>query len=142
LRRAKKPDLPAIERLLVENKLPFEDISGHLDTYFVAEADGALVGVAGLEPCGEVALLRSVAVDAKRREEGVGHALVVYAIEQGCALGCRALYLLTTTAERYFQRFGFQPIQRGDAPDSVRQTHEFTTACPQSATVMRRLALS
>jgi N-acetylglutamate synthase-like GNAT family acetyltransferase len=70
VRRAAPPDFPAIEHLPLRE---WAAVGRHqqLARYvFVAEADGALVGVAGLEPCGDAALLRSVAVDAKRRGEG------------------------------------------------------------------------
>jgi amino-acid N-acetyltransferase len=54
------------------------------------------------------------------------------------ARGIRALYLLTTTAERYFPSFGFRPITRDAVPAEVRATVEFQSACPASATVMCR----
>jgi amino-acid N-acetyltransferase len=102
----------------------------------VAEADGDLVGVAGLEVCCDDALLRSVAVKPEWRSKGVGRALVTRAISDAEARGIRALYLLTTTAEHYFPSFGFKKITREDVPEPVRATDEFTTACPASATVM------
>jgi amino-acid N-acetyltransferase len=46
--------------------------------------------------------------------------------------------LLTTTAERYFPRFGFERVDRKDVPESVRASVEFTSACPSSAIVMRK----
>jgi amino-acid N-acetyltransferase len=49
-----------------------------------------------------------------------------------------AIYLLTTTAERYFPKFGFERIQRADIPPAVQTSIEFTSACPSSATVMRK----
>ena len=49
-----------------------------------------------------------------------------------------ALYLLTTTAERYFPKFGFERIERAEVPLSVQTSIEFTSACPSSATVMRK----
>jgi N-acetylglutamate synthase-like GNAT family acetyltransferase len=58
------------------------------------------------------------------------------------ARGFRALYLLTMTAEQYFPRFGFQPIDRDAVPAAVRATAEFREACPASATVMRRAPVS
>ena len=47
------------------------------------------------------------------------------------------MYLLTTTAERYFARFGFVQIARDDVPGAVQQSVEFREACPASAVVMR-----
>jgi amino-acid N-acetyltransferase len=53
--------------------------------------------------------------------------------------GVPAVFLLTTTAEHYFPKFGFAHIGRQDVPTSVQTSLEFTTACPSSATVMRKL---
>jgi amino-acid N-acetyltransferase len=52
--------------------------------------------------------------------------------------GIHALYLLTTSADRYFPSFGFRTIARDDVPADVRETAEFREACPASATVMCR----
>jgi len=49
-----------------------------------------------------------------------------------------AIYLLTTTAEQYFPKFGFERIARSDVPPGVQTSIEFTAACPSSATVMRK----
>ena len=45
---------------------------------------------------------------------------------------------LTTTAERFFPKFGFEGIARSDVPPSVQASIEFTSACPSSAMVMRK----
>jgi amino-acid N-acetyltransferase len=86
--------------------------------------------------CGDDALLRSVAVLPEWRSKGLGRALVARAISNAEARGLRALYLLTTTAARYFPNFGFKPVDRADVPGAVRETDEFTKACPASATAM------
>src|SRR5437868_1403818 len=138
LRPARPDDLPSVERLLTASDLPLDGVADALSDFIVAEADGALVGVAGLEVCCEHALLRSVAVDSAWRSHGVGRALVTRVISDAEARGIDALYLLTTTAERYFPSFGFSPIARDEVPDDVRETTEFRSACPASATVMTR----
>ena len=51
-------------------------------------------------------------------------------------MGIRAVYLLTTTAERFFPRFGFEVIDRADVPDSVMRSAEIHPAparLPQSS---------
>jgi amino-acid N-acetyltransferase len=48
----------------------------------------------------------------------------------------KALYLLTTTAERYFPSFGFVKTTRESVPDEIKTSVEFREACPASATVM------
>jgi len=138
LRPARADDLSAVERLLTDAHLPLDGVAEALPDFIVAEADGTLVGVAGLEVCCEHALLRSVAVDPAWRSHGVGRALVTRVISDAEARGIDALYLLTTTAERYFPSFGFRPVTRDDVPDDVRETAEFRSACPASATVMTR----
>lgn len=136
IRAATTDDLPRVERLLTESSLPLAGVRDALHDFVVAEADGDLVGVAGLEICCDDALLRSVAVSPEWRSRGVGRALVTRAISDAEARGLRALYLLTTTAEHYFPSFGFTKISREQVPAAVRETDEFTTACPASAAVM------
>ena len=138
IRAATPDDLDAVERLLSASKLPLDGVAAALPTFVVAEADGAIVGVAGLETCCENALLRSVAVEPSWRSRGAGRALVTRVIADAESRGIRALYLLTTTAERYFPSFGFREIAREQVPDDVRETAEFRSACPASATVMER----
>lgn len=138
IRPATAADLPRVERLLTESDLPLAGVRESLKDFVVAEADGDLVGVAGLEICCDDALLRSVAVRPEWRSKGVGRALVTRAISDAEARGLRALYLLTTSAERYFPSFGFKTISREEVPEDVRKTDEFTKACPASAAVMSR----
>lgn len=138
VRPARSDDLAAIERLLTVAGLPLVGVADALPAFVVAEAGGALVGVAGLEVCCDNALLRSVAVDPAWRSYGIGRALVTRVISDAEARGIRGLYLLTTTAERYFPSFGFHQITREKVPADVRETAEFQSACPASATVMAR----
>lgn len=139
VRPATSDDLAAVERLLAASSLPFDGVPEALPTFVVAEAAGGdVVGVAGLEVCCDNALLRSVAVRPEWRSHGVGRALVERVVSDAEARGIRALYLLTTTAERYFPSFGFEKIARDDVPADVRETAQFRGGCCASATVMRR----
>jgi amino-acid N-acetyltransferase len=138
LRAATEHDLAAVERLLAESRLPLAGVAEALPTFTVAEVDGELVGVAGLEVCCDNALLRSVAVAPAWQGRGLGRALVGRVIAEAEARGLRALYLLTTTAEHYFPSFGFRTTTRDAVPEDVRDTGEFRGACPASAVVMTR----
>ncbi|HEX6313932.1 MAG TPA: GNAT family N-acetyltransferase, partial [Gemmatimonadaceae bacterium] len=104
--------------------------------YAIAEADGRLIGVEGIEVYGSAGLLRSAAVIPAWRGHGVGDALTRDRIEWARRRGLRSLYLLTTTAGDYFPRFGFQPAERESAPPAVRQSREFAEACPSTALFM------
>jgi amino-acid N-acetyltransferase len=136
LRAATSADLPEIERLLTDAHLPVDGVAGSLTTFIVAEHAGTLVGAAGLELCGNDALLRSVVVAPAWQSRGLGRALVSRAIADAEARRLQALYLLTTTAEHYFPAFGFERTTRDAVPADVRATAEFQTACPASAIVM------
>ena len=138
IRHAEPEDLPGIERLLETSELPTEGVADALNGFFVAEHDGELVGVVGVEECCEYGLLRSTAVSPEWRSRGLGRQLVQRAIAESESKGVQSLYLLTTTAEQYFPSFGFAKTTRDTVPDSVRRTAEFTGACPASATVMVR----
>lgn len=138
IRSADPADLPGIERLLVASSLPLDGVAGALGGFLVAEEGGALVGVIGVEQCCGYGLLRSAAVDAEWRSRGLGRQLVMRAIAGAEASGLKALYLLTTTAEHYFPRFGFDRTTRDTVPQPVRETVEFMSACPASAIVMVR----
>ena len=138
VRSASPSDLTAVEQLLLENSLPLIGVRDALADFVVAEADGGIIGVAGLEVCCDYALLRSVAVSASWRKHGVGRALVNRLIANAESRGIRALYLLTTTAEHYFPSFGFARTTREAVPAEVRATAEFQGACPDSAVVMQR----
>lgn len=136
IRRATAADERAVLALLAASSLPGDGVADHLDDFLVAEADGAVVGVAGLERYGDAALLRSVAVSAGARGAGLGGLLTKRVLESAAVAGVRAVYLLTTTAEDYFPRHGFRRIDRASVPAPVRGSVEFREACPSTATVM------
>ena len=136
IRAAAPRDYAAVERLLRASDLPIDGVREALPTFLVAESAGELVGVGGLEVCCDDALLRSVAVASDWRGRGIGRLLVWRLIAEAESRGLRALYLLTTTAESYFPSFGFTRTTRDAVPSEVRETVEFRSACPASATVM------
>ena len=136
--RARSDDLDAVLRLLTENHLPLAGLREHLATTLVARQDGTIVGSAAVEMYADGALLRSVAVAPAMQRHLLGRELTEAAIHLAQERDARAVYLLTTTAAEYFPRFGFEPITRADVPASVQTSVEFTSACPASATVMRK----
>jgi amino-acid N-acetyltransferase len=138
IERAEPRDVEEVERLLEQNHLPVDGWREHLSTTLVARRHGRISGSAALERFSEGVLLRSVAVAPALHNQGLGHELTSAAIRLAEELGAPAIYLLTTTAERFFPRFGFEPITRADVPATVRTSSEFTSACPATATVMRK----
>ena len=138
LRQAVAGDLPEILALLRDSSLPAAGVEQALDHFIVAHRDDRLVGVVGFEPYGRHALLRSAAVRSSEQGTGVGRALVEQLMGEAERNGVRELYLLTTTAQQWFLRFGFEEVDRANVPTAVRESVEFNGACPDTAVVMRR----
>ena len=138
IRSATSEDLTAVERLLSASDLPLDGVKDHFSNFVVAEDDGEIAGAIGLEEFGAVALLRSAVVAPEHRGSGVGRRLVERLLEGAEVAGIEELYLLTTTAEKYFPRFGFTRTTRSAVPDAVKASAEFQGACPDTAVVMTR----
>ncbi len=136
LRAATEGDWAGIESLLRSADLPLDGAREHLLGFVVAEREGELVGCAAVERYGDAGLLRSVAVDPRERGSGIGAVLVERCIADATRAGMTSLVLLTTTAERYFPRFGFAVVNRASLPEAVQASAEFRGACPASAIVM------
>lgn len=136
---ARETDLTAVQLLLAGASLPTAGVEEHFDAFLVARGDGGrIVGVIGLEAYGNVGLLRSLAVEEDWRGRGLGRELVGRLFDLAQARGIGTLYLLTTTAERYFPRLGFEVVDRGQADDRIQASAEFRGACPATAVLMRK----
>ena len=131
-------DLPAVQALLTRHRLPLDDVPGHVATMVVAREADRIVGVAALELYAGGALLRSLAVAPEAQGQRIGHQLTEAALNLARKCSVDAVFLLTTTAETFFPRFGFERISRADVPQSVQASVEFQSACPESAVVMRK----
>lgn len=131
-------DFADVLALLRQSGLPQDGLADHVATTLAAYDDECVVGSAALELYGDAALLRSVAVHANLRGQGLGQRLTQAALDLARQHGISAVYLLTETAADFFPRFGFYMIPRDAVPSSVQQSIEFTEACPVSAQVMER----
>jgi amino-acid N-acetyltransferase len=135
---ARASDLPAVHRLLEARQLPLDGVDEHLGTMIVARTDTDVVGAAAVELHADGALLRSVVVADAHQGQGLGHRLTESALQVASRHGADTVFLLTTTADRFFPRFGFARIPRDEVPASVQASVEFQSACPASATVMKK----
>jgi amino-acid N-acetyltransferase len=134
--RERPPHLSVLALLEAEG-LPVSDLTeAHLEHFFFTGSDGAPSALVGLEIYEEAALLRSLVVSAAARTQGLGSALVLHAEEYAASHQVRALYLLTTTAESYFEHRGYKRIDRAEAPPSIQSTREFASLCPSSSAFM------
>jgi N-acetylglutamate synthase-like GNAT family acetyltransferase len=136
LRQAVPADWPAVAALLEANKLPLDGARDHLSTYLLAVSDGEVVGSAGAEVYGDIALLRSVAVAPGLHRQGIGKTLVGRFIQEAQRRNITRLYLLTVTAPEYFAQFGFKRGKIDQAPQALKASAEFQGACPACAAFM------
>ncbi len=134
--RERPPQLSVVALLEAEG-LPASDLTeSHLEHFFFTGSDGAPSALVGLEIYGEAALLRSLVVSADARTQGLGSALVQHAEGYAAARQVRSIYLLTTTAEAYFEHRGYRRVDRAQAPASIQSTREFSGLCPSSSAFM------
>ncbi|HJP85356.1 MAG TPA: arsenic resistance N-acetyltransferase ArsN2 [Gemmatimonadaceae bacterium] len=138
IRKARQSDLAAVEQLLSASELPLDGVRDHFADFIVAEDRDGIEGAVGLEKYDSVGLLRSAVVAADRRGSGIGRQLIEQVLERAEEDGIDELYLLTTTAEKYFPRFGFTRTSRSGVPQELKNSAEFRGACPDTAVVMKR----
>jgi amino-acid N-acetyltransferase len=140
--RALAADFPDIRRLLVADGLPVDDVTEDLLQHFrvFRSDDGVVVGCIGMQSHGEAGLLRSLAVAAAFRQQGIGRRLVEAIEVSAREQDVQALFLLTSTAAEYFERRGYRRIPRTEAPLSIQGTREFRDLCPASAVLMVKSA--
>ncbi len=134
-----RPPMDRSVELLVDCRLPYSDLTESSFEYFLGCGDEANPkGIIGLELRGEDALLRSLAISADARGKGCGEELVAKLEDLARSKCIRNLYLLTDTAEKYFERLGFEKVERHLVSNAIRETEEFSTLCSEDAVVMRK----
>jgi len=126
----------ALTAALAKAGLPTEGVSKPENLFWRFEIGDMPVGFGGIEPHGDVALLRSVVTLPPLRRRGICRAMVEVLETEAMARNARAVYLLTTDAAAFFARLGYAPCGREDVPPAIRATAQFATLCPQTATVM------
>ncbi|HUP89699.1 MAG TPA: arsenic resistance N-acetyltransferase ArsN2, partial [Longimicrobiales bacterium] len=138
IRDAQNNDLSGVTELIQSSNLPIEGVTDQFPQgYAVATYGDRIVGVAGVEVYGGDGLLRSVAVHNARRGFGVGVQLVRDRLQWARHQQLRDVYLLTTTASAFFERLGFEHIERASAPEEMQRAPEFADLCPSTSTVMK-----
>lgn len=137
---AESKDLPAVRDFLESCQLPSQDITKeHLQHFFLVTLDTKIVGTVGLEIYADNGLLRSLAVRKNLRGKGLGKLLVEQIELHAEDLGISDIYLLTTTADYFFQNLGYDRVSREDVPEAVLDSNEFSQICPSSAISMKKI---
>ena len=127
----------ALSRALAKAKLPIDDIESPALLFWRFEtADSIPVGFGGLEIYGEDALMRSIVILPPLRSRGLGTAVVSQLETEAAMLKCRAVWLLTDGASKFFDRLGYAKCDRAVVPQTIRETRQFAQLCTETAEVL------
>jgi len=126
LRRARVEDVPVMQRLINTfadrgEMLPrsLSEMYENLRDHIVVDADNTVVGCCALHiTWGDLAEIKSLAVDEKHRGAGLGSELVRLCVDEARELGLPRVFVLTFIPT-YFERFGFRQVEKAELPQKV-----------------------
>ena len=126
IRSATIHDVPAIQTIVNSHaelgKMLFKSYAQLYETlrdFAVYDKDGVVVGCAGLAIIwGDLAEVRSLAVDDRFRGQGIGRALVNWCIDEARRLQIRRLMSLTYE-QTFFEKLGFVVVEKETLPLKV-----------------------
>ncbi len=125
IRLALPEDIPEIEALLTAEWLPPFQIREFLETFWVLDEGGSILGAAGLEVYGEAGTIRSVVVHPSRRGRRLGDLLARTAIAEAQRRRVKRLYLFTGDKAPFWRRYGFEPCTMADFEPAVRRSWQY-----------------
>ena len=133
LRRAELSDVPGILQLIA----PLEEegslvrrsrelLENEIGNFSIVEWEDTLIACAALYPVnsrfGEIAC---IAIDSRHRNRGFGERLLARLEKQARDSGIKVLLALTTSADHWFQRHGFEESGLEDLPAERREFYNF-----------------
>ena len=103
-------DIELVRAMLTRGGLTTDGIEWPAACYLVAYFGDDAVGVIGVEPKVDAALIRSLYVDESMRRRGIGAALLAAARKAAHTRGARHLYCFSIDAGEFFERHGFTTV--------------------------------
>ena len=105
-------DTKAVEQGLYEFNVQSTGFDDGLDLAFVVEDAGEVVAAVAGYTWGGICEVRTLWVHPDRRRGGLGWALMIQAIDEASARGCRLMFLTTYDfqAPDFYGRLGFETI--------------------------------
>lgn len=132
-----KSDLSTINSLLNHYNLITQDIDLNKQYFLGFKQHQHCIAIGALEYYRPYALIRSVAVSPKEQHKGYAKHICQTLFHHALSEKIIELYLLTETAEEFFSKQGFESIDRNTAPQIIKSTSQFSTLCPDDASVMK-----
>jgi amino-acid N-acetyltransferase len=126
LRRARTADVPTLQKLINyfadrDVMLPrsLNELYENLRDYFVIENESEVVGCCALHVTwSDLAEIKGLAVREEYQGKGLADKLINACLEDAKHLGVPRLFVLTYIPD-YFQRFGFQRVEKAELPQKV-----------------------
>ena len=138
IKKIENKELDYGRKLLKENGLPYSDIENESVQIFSIQQDNQTIGIIGFERFENHGLLRSFVIEEKYRSKGLGGKILIDFECLASDAGIENFFLLTTTADKFFDKNGYQVYNRNAVPDQIANTTEFGSLCPQSAVCMKK----
>ena len=138
IRATTERDYTQVCSLLQSESLPTIDLENDLPHFFVKTVGEEIVGSIGMERYGQSALLRSMIVSPAFRNKGIAADLVYQLTGYAKGQGVKKLFLITNTAEVYFEKLGFIRVARETVEKDVLRSGEFNGLCPASSAIMMK----
>src|SRR6266481_2039204 len=107
-------DFAVVRAMLARGGLMTDGIEWPAACYLLAYFGDDAVGVVGVEPKIDAALIRSLYVDESMLRRGIGAALIAAARKAAHTRGARHLYCFSAEAGRLFERHEFRMVPVGD----------------------------
>jgi len=143
LRPATADDFTAIVQLLQETGIGTEDLNPAHTAAFLLLSEGAEILACGAVERfnGRCGVVRSVAVRAPQRGQGLATRLMRSLETHARLRGQERLYLLTESAAGFFARLGYVRCEWSEVPEAVRESGPFSRqACAQATCMEKRLS--
>ncbi len=126
IRKARVPDVPEIQRLVnyfaeKSAMLPrsLNTIYENIRDFYVLEQDGRIVGCCALHVTwGDLAEVKSLAVDENAQGKKLGRQLVECCLEEAREMGVPKVFALTYVPG-FFEKLGFEPVDKGTLPQKI-----------------------
>ncbi len=126
IRTAKISDVNAIYALInhyaERDRMLFRsmaDIYENLQTFFIADASGAVAGCCALQVIwSDLGEIKSLAVKKENAGQGIGTMLINSALKYAKEIGLQKVFALTMEKD-FFKKFGFKVVEKDSLPMKV-----------------------
>jgi amino-acid N-acetyltransferase len=112
-------------------------ISSSLKSFILAKSAKRIIGAVGVEIYDGLGYLRRLVVQPEFRGKGIGGGLCSRAVAHAHLRNVNELFLLTTTAQRFFAKLGFQKVDRRFVPAPIKSSDDYRTLCPVTTVCMK-----